>query len=496
MKYKNPVIRGFYPDPSFCKANGKYYLVNSTFQYFPGIPLFESTDMVNWKPIGAVLNRESQLPLSGTGTRGGIYAPTIRYHEGRFYMVVTNVSYSGNFYVYTDDIYGEWSDPIYVDQGGIDPTIFFDDDGKVYFISNDGKLNGVPCIQICEIDIETGEKLTESEPLWCGTGGRYVEAPHLYKHNGYYYLLDAEGGTEYGHMVNYARSKNIRGPWEPFPGNPALTMRDTPFSQLQGSGHGDLLEDDNGDWWFCHLAFREIPGASHHHHLGRETCLIPAEWRDDWFYIGDGTVHEYYDLPDRPDVAMQERSFCYSFENLSPEADYCFIHRYEQAHYAFGEHSLVLTGKDASPFCVNDDPVFAGIRVSEMKEDLEVTLRAACAEAGASFYMDPDHHYDLFIENGTRAVLRFTVGCVTQRVKEVEVPEGGEVRLLMHADDDRIDFSVISGGNETPMGQGLCHYLSSETAGGFTGVLFGMYAIDADNRSAEFTGLRMAHTEE
>ena len=490
MKYQNPIIRGFYPDPSFCTDGEKYYLVTSTFQYFPGVSLFESEDMVNWTKLGAVLTRASQLPLSGTGTAGGIYAPTIRYHEGRFYMVVTNVTYGGNFYVWTDDIHGEWSEPLYVDQNGIDPTIFFDDDKKTYFISNDGVMDGVPCIQICEIDIETGKKLTPSAPLWCGTGGRYVEAPHIYKVNGWYYILDAEGGTEYGHMVNYARSRNIHGPFEPFPENPALTMRDTPASILQGSGHGDLLMDKNGQWWFTHLAFRVIPGVSQHHHLGRETCLIPVTWKDDWFYIGDGTVHEEYDIP-AGFFAPQKRDFLRTFENLKPMADCSYIHFCDALKYDFKADGLTLTGTSASPFRLADDPVFAGIRQEEMREEMRVFLSSECDEAGVSMYMDPDHHYDLFIEEGKRAVLRFTVGCVSERKAEISLEPGEKAGLQVVAEDDEYRFSLLKGGNEIFMGLGNCHYLSSETAGGFTGVMFGMYAIDPEGRKAVFTDLMM-----
>jgi alpha-N-arabinofuranosidase len=287
MKFQNPVLRGMYPDPSMCAANGKYYMVCSTFSYFPGVPLFESDDLINWKQIGHCLTRKSQLLLENSSTTGGgIYAPTIRFNNGRFYMVVTNVSNIGNFYVWTDDIYGEWSDPIKVEQDGIDPSLFFDDDGKVYFISNGNDKTGRGYIQISQIDIETGNKLSENEPLWYGTGGRYIEAPHMYKFNGYYYLLNAEGGTEYGHMVNYARSKNLKGPFEPCPANPVLTNRNLGGYQLQGAGHGDIVQVADGTWWFCHLAFRQIDKYMPFHHLGRETCMEPVIWKDDWFYIG------------------------------------------------------------------------------------------------------------------------------------------------------------------------------------------------------------------
>lgn len=182
MRYQNPVITGFYPDPSVCQANGKYYLVCSSFQYFPGVPLFESEDLVNWKQIGHVLTRPSQVQLEHVPSSGGVFAPTIRFQEGcqpgsgRFYMVTTNDTTHENFYVWTDDIYGEWSDPITIDQGGIDPSLLFDN-GHVYFISNGADDMGVGGVTQCEIDIATGRKLSPSRCIWQGTGGRYLESP-------------------------------------------------------------------------------------------------------------------------------------------------------------------------------------------------------------------------------------------------------------------------------------------------------------------------------
>ena len=193
MRYTNPVVRGFYPDPSVCKANGKYYMVCSSFQYFPGVPLFESTDLVNWKQIGHVLTRKSQVMLDKINSSGGVFAPTIRYNDGRFYMVTTNDTTHENFYVYTDDIYGEWSEPITVAQGGIDPSLYFED-GRTFFMSNGRDDDGIDGVTQCEINIETGEKLTGSTCIWHGTGGRFLESPHLYRIGGYYYLMAAEGG--------------------------------------------------------------------------------------------------------------------------------------------------------------------------------------------------------------------------------------------------------------------------------------------------------------
>lgn len=237
MKVQNPIIRGFYPDPSICKANGKYYLAYSSFQYFPGVPLFESKDLVNWEQIGHCLTRTSQIDLRVVPSSGGVFAPTLRFYEGIFYMVTNNNTCSRNFYVYTDDIYGEWSESIFVDQQGIDPSLLFDGE-KVYFTSNGKDENGKPCILQCEIDINTGEKLSDTVPIWHGSGGRYLEGPHLYHIGIWYYLIAAEGGTEYGHMVTYARAESPYGPYEGYHDNPVLTNRDMDGDQSRIQGIG------------------------------------------------------------------------------------------------------------------------------------------------------------------------------------------------------------------------------------------------------------------
>ena len=199
MRYTNPVVKGFYPDPSVCRANGKYYMVCSSFQYFPAIPLFESEDLVNWNQLGHVLTRESQVMLDGVASSGGVFAATIRFHQGRFYVVTTNNSTQENFFVYADDIHGPWSEPVRVDQGGIDPSLYFEN-GHTYFMSNGLDDQGRPGIAQCEIDPCTGQKRSPSRSIWQGTGGRFLESPHLYKIADHYYLMAAEGGTEYGQI--------------------------------------------------------------------------------------------------------------------------------------------------------------------------------------------------------------------------------------------------------------------------------------------------------
>ena len=285
--YRNPVLPGFYPDPSVVRVGEWFYLVNSSFEFFPGVPIHRSRDLVHWEPIGHVLTRDSQLPLATAYPSGGIFAPTIRYHAGTYYMVTTNVTHRGNFFVTAKDPAGPWSEPIWINMpGGIDPSLFFDDDGKVYLTST----GSAPGIHMAQIDVATGKLLTSPPKIvWKGTGGRYPEGPHLYKIGGRYYLMISEGGTEYGHMVTIARAGSPWGPFEACPRNPILTHRDTPLSQpIQATGHPDLFEDGKGNWWMVFLAIRP-QGNYYWHHLGRETFLAPVRWdAQGWPVINDG----------------------------------------------------------------------------------------------------------------------------------------------------------------------------------------------------------------
>ena len=256
----HPLIPGYHPDPSICRVGNEYYIVNSSFQYFPGVPVFKSSDMIHWEQIGNVLNRNSQLPLKGASSWLGIYAPTLRYHDGTFYMITTNVGNGGNFMVTASNPEGPWSEPIWLQQQGIDPSLYFEN-GKCYMVSNPDNT-----ITLCEIDPTTGKQLTESRGIWRGTGGRYPEGPHIYKKGDYYYLLISEGGTEIAHSLTIARSRNIYGPYESCPRNPIFThcCMAAQDSQVQGTGHGDLVEDTNGQWWMTFLAFRFYNGSYHH----------------------------------------------------------------------------------------------------------------------------------------------------------------------------------------------------------------------------------------
>ena len=501
MKYQNPVVRGMYPDPSICRAEDKYYMVCSTFQFFPGVPIFESEDMINWKQIGHCLTRHSQIALDGVRSSGGVFAPTIRYHEGRFYMVTTNDSFAENFYVYTDDIYGEWSEPIVVDQDGIDPSLFFED-GHSYFISNGNGPNGLGAVQMCEIDIETGKKLTESKILWQGTGGRFLEAPHIYRFGEYYYLLEAEGGTEYGHMVNYARSKSLWGPYESFPDNPVLTNRNLGGYPIQAAGHGDIIEDTEGNWWFAHLAFRQIDKWLTYHHLGREVCVLPLHWREDgWFEIGiNGTCPTEVELPDNISFAPQDFSYEKTFQNLTRKFDWIYLRKPDYNNYNFTEDGLTLTGTKTT---LNEpaSPTFVAVRQTEFDLDIKCEIAPGRQEAGISFYMDEQHHFDVVLtedESGhTNVCLRQTIGYVTHDNNTVSIA-GSSAKIHIVADPLKYAFFVVNDKqDEVFLGNAGTRYLSSEVAGGFTGTVIGFFAVNPKDtkENAHFSNLSIKHEE-
>lgn len=492
MKYQNPLVRGFYPDPSVCKANGLYYMVCSSMQYFPGVPLFESSDLVNWKQIGHCLTRPSQIELSKVNSSGGVFAPCIRYEEGRFYMTTTNDTTHENFYVWTDNIYSEWSDPISVDQGGIDPSFYFED-GHAYFMSNGTDDLGNPGILQCEIDIHTGKKLSPSINIWQGSGGRYLEGPHLYRLGRFYYLLAAEGGTEYGHMVTYARGESIYGPFESYPYNPVLTNRNLGGYEIQGVGHGDLIEGPDGSFWILHLGFRQSGQWSTYHHLGREVFLASVNFGDDgWFRAGiNGTTTLEIEVPHT--TLSQEFKTSYTFENTSWKLDWSYLRIPKADHYITSKNRLILFGTDIS-LQEADSPTFIGLRQKEFNMKLSATLLLDQGEAGITVYMDENHHYDFFLRKNHleyQVVCRICIGNIQSEEGIFSMGGINQVTLAIESNSQHYHFYVVTGENHHLLATGLSRYLSSEVAGGFTGVLLGLYAYGMESMNqAEFTNFQ------
>ena len=298
--FKNPIISGGYPDPSICKVGETFYLVNSSFEYFPGLPIHKSNDLINWELIGYGLNRESQVSsvvnLIDVQSNGGIHAPTIRYNNGVFYIISTNVYYDVkknkadmvNFVVTASNPAGPWSDPIHIEGApGIDPDLFFDDDGRVWYVGNqmpeNPSFDGEGEIWLQELDLNQFSLVGEKHLLWRGAcGGVWAEGPHMYKKDGKYYLIIAEGGTSFNHAIMVALSENIEGPYISNPRNPILTSRHLSYDNwVNSTGHGDIVELDDGRYYMVLLGIRnEINRSSN---MGRETFIVPLTWEREPF---------------------------------------------------------------------------------------------------------------------------------------------------------------------------------------------------------------------
>lgn len=485
-KFNNPILPGFYPDPSICRVNNDYYLVNSSFEYFPGVPIFHSKDLVNWEQIGHCLTTDEQLPLQKARFSGGIYAPTIRYNKGTYYMVTTNVSSLGNFYVTAKNPAGPWSEPIKVKQGGIDPTIFWDEDGKTYFMSTmDNK------IFMSEINIENGELLNKPVAVWGGTGGRYPEAPHVYKKDGYYYLLIAEGGTEYAHMITIARSKNIYGPYESCPRNPILThcRVEAQSNPIQGTGHGDLVQAQDGSWWIVFLAFR--PNVDTNHLLGRETYLAPVEWDKDGWPIVNGGKPVTLDMNCKlPVQAVQSQNFDNKeeFDGKEVAMIWNYLRNPNRSNYSLSERKGFMRLKgDTIYIDQNDSPTFIGRRQQHMNFEAtaKIEIKQICEKdrSGLSVYMNSNNHYSVFIteENNQRYVcLEYKLGKIKHIEKKIPV---GISPILLKAEGKAEFYSFYYSEDEGKtfkfLGEADTRYLSKETNNVFTGVYIGLFAESA-----------------
>lgn len=293
----NPILPGFYPDPSICRVGDDFYMVTSSFSYYPGVPIFHSKDLAHWEQLGHVLNRPEQLPCGYEMLSGGIFAPTIRYHEGVYYMITTNMSLGEkNFIVTALDPAGPWSD-IHVIEGadGIDPSLFFDDDGRAYYTGttrvNEGD-HSYPAIWGQEIDLKAMKLVGQRKILWRGAmiNAASPEGPHIYKKDGWYYLMIAEGGTEHMHAVTIGRCSEVLGSYEGYPGNPILTHRHLgKMYPICNVGHADLVELQDGSWYMVCLASRLMDG--YHKILGRETFMVPVVWEDEWPVVNPGRGH-------------------------------------------------------------------------------------------------------------------------------------------------------------------------------------------------------------
>lgn len=497
---QNPILPGFYSDPSVCRVGGEFYLVTSSFEFFPGVPLFHSTDLINWTQLGHCLTRPGQLELSRCGVSDGIFAPTLRYHGGRFYMITSNRSAGGgnHFFVYTDDICGEWSDPVWITApdgsypDGVDPSLFFDEDGGVYFscVAWDERGQGIGQAQV---NLATGRLAAPLRIVWHGTGGTFPEGPHTYRIGGWYYLMVAEGGTEFGHKVVLARARDIWGPYEPCPHNPVLSQiwQHAQSQEIQGVGHGDLIQAENGGWWMIVHGFRTSIGKLHH--LGRESLLVPVEWdRQGWPVAnGKGWLEETVTVsPPVPGARQLPRPIQRDDFSAGLPLHYHTLRGPIPQGYSLTQRPgwLVLHGGTTT---LNDlgSPVWVGRRQQDFdcvaSVELSYTPAAENEEAGLTVYQTTEHHYDLAIrrrDGKTRAFLRRVVGDLEVAGPAVEL-EGDTWTLEIRASRSEYRFAIEGSGGRRELGSGRTQLLSTEAMQyqNFTGTFFAMYAVDGGN---------------
>ena len=491
--FDNPVISGFASDPSVCRAGEDFYLVTSTFEYLPGLPIYHSRDLVHWRLIGNALSRDSQINFVKRKSSQAIFAPTIRCEAGRFYIVTTDVDGIGNFYITATDPAGEWSDPVRLPEPvfGMDPSFFFDDDGTVYYTRHGGGRNGG--VYQARVDLKAGKLLEEPRLIWSGMGGIWPEGPHLYKRNGWYYLMIAEGGTSYDHRITMARSRSPWGPFEPHPDNPVLTHRNLPDHPFQALGHADLVTTPQGEWWATLLAIRpQAADGGRHHHIGRETLLAPVRWReDDWPELGQDRMlaqpQPTRGLPAwAPWPQPPVRETFAADRKLPPH--WTFLRTLAKERWSLtarpGQLRLIggRTGLDTI-----GTPAFMGRRQERLNQRFatQVDFNAADAgdAAGLALRMNESHHVQLRLTGGRER----RVECFQQlknqpRVLASAALPPGPVQLQALAEPGHYTLAWRPAGapqDWRPLCRIPTHQLSTETSTGFTGVYMGLYAFSA-----------------
>ena len=521
--YVNPILAGFYPDPSITRVGEDYYLVTSTFTYFPGIPIFHSRDLVNWTQIGNAIHRPSQLRFDSLGTSRGVFAPTIEHHLGTYYVANTCVGCGGNFIVTATDPRGPWSDPIWLpDVEGIDPALFFDDDGRAWLINNRApagppRYEGHRAIWIQEYDVAARRMKGPSTMLVDGgvdpsTKPIWIEGPHIYKVDGKYYLNAAEGGTAVQHSQVILRADSLLGPYRPGPANPILTQRhlprDRPFP-IEATGHADFVRTPAGEWWAIFLASR--PYVEDYHNTGRETFLLPVRWQNGWPTIltGDAAVpyvHRRPSLPAQPAPAIPTHgNFTVREEFDGPElAPHWLMIRTprERWHdFTSSPGALTLRARPVS-LAAMGQPTFVGRRQQHLRATASTVMRFTPAKAGdkagLTAYMTDDNHYLMAVTlAGGRPTIQLerrfrragapADGGATTVVASAPLPgaPGAPLHLRVDANDGRYSFFYATEPDrwialaENVDGRILSTREAGGFGGNFVGVLFGLHAYAA-----------------
>ncbi len=514
--FTNPILAGFYPDPSICRVGAEYYLVNSTFSYFPGITVFHSRDLVNWELIGHVLDRPEQLNLDKQGVSRGLFAPTIRYNKGLFYVVCTLVDIGGNFVATAKHPGGPWSNPVWLPEiNGIDPSLYFDDNGNTYILYNSVAPNSKPLyeghrtIRMYPFDTKklrvTGKEILlvnggvdiSKKPVW-------IEAPHLLKKSGYYYLVAAEGGTAENHSEVVFRSKRVTGPYVPYGKNPILTQRDLDPERrfpITSTGHADFVQTGKGEWWAVFLGCR--PYEDNHYNTGRETFIAPVRWKDGWPEINPDYREVQYRYP-HPIESLVPTGRPYSgnfrlkdeFDSASLDRNWVFLRTPHERWYDFTKREGFLTLTLRPETCAgNMNPTFLGQRQQHLSGSASMAIDFSPVgdneKAGLLVFQNEKHFYFLCktkLEFHPAVVLYQStdtgmVVIASQRLNE----DQQHAMLFLKADalGDQYAFSyTFSTRHWMLLKNGVdARFLSTKIAGGFVGCMYAMYATSSGSPS-------------
>lgn len=514
----NPILAGFYPDPSICKVGTDYYIVNSTFSYFPGIPVLHSKDLKNWKQIGNVISNPSQMDFMGEGVSRGLFAPSINYHNGLFYVTCTDIDHDGNFVVTATNPAGPWSKPILLKNvHGIDPSLFFDEDeNKAYIVYNSNPpankplYDGHRTLQIQEFDpinLKTvgEEKLLVNGGVDISKKPVWIEGPHIYKREGWYYLMAAEGGTAVNHSEVVLRSKNVFGPYIAYDKNPILTQRHLDPNRknpITSTGHADLVEGPDGNTYAVFIAVR--PYEDDFYNTGRETFIAPVKWEDGWPIINPDFEEVQYQYP----VTWKEQkdstalpltgNFNYKINfKDSLNLQFLFLRTYNPSWFN-------LNKKDGSlkmqllPETVLEkgNPAFIAKRQQHLTSNastaLKFSAKAENEKAGLLIFQNETHFYYLCksVAANKPVVQLFKANSSSntmELIKQEPINFKGDVFLKISIEKSKCSFWY--GANEKnwqSLAQGLdSKYLSTHVAGGFVGSFFALYAtsegIKSDN---------------
>lgn len=518
---QNPVLKGFNPDPSICRVGDDYYIAVSTFEWFPGVQIHHSKDLVNWHLVSRPLNRVSQLDMLGNPDSGGVWAPCLTYSDGQFWLIYSDIKVVGgawkdghNYLTTCETIDGEWSEPIYMNSSGFDPSLFHEEaTGKKYFTnmvwdqrSYNHSFYG---IVLQEYSHEEKKLIGDTKIIFKGTSIGLTEAPHLYQWNGYYYLLTAEGGTKFEHAITIARSKNIEGPYEVHPENPLLTSFPYPDLELQKAGHGDIVETQNGEWYLVHLTGRPIGATTSDSGiklydnrgccpLGRETAIQKLEWRNDWPYVvGGNKPSVQVEAPNLPEVKWEQ-----DFDTKDDFDSDKLNHHFQTLRIPFNEElgsltdrkgHLRLYGRESFHSLFKQALVARRWQSLDFVAETKVDFKPTCfqQQAGLVCYYNTKNWASLHItRNEKKGRVLDIMACERMSVSmplqgnEIAIPENIEsvyMRVVVKA--DFYQFAYSFDGNEfieIPAKFGS-YKLSDDyiqESAFFTGAFVGMHCID------------------